>query len=785
MQLLIDNQHCDLAEQKITLPRLDLSRLGEVAAHREGRKLRLKLPATTTNDALFGFARDPETAHRFNRNEHTARMVAEDATLLEGAVMLEEASDEGYTILIRERGTAWANQAALRLLHELQINYKASFAPKTILSSWTNDAPVKFFPIHRDDYLQQSSGSDLLPAERLLTVDDYHPFLHLATLIEQIFREAGYTIESRFFASEFFRKLYLSGAYSSHDTTAALNRMGFLARRMTTVTAEANYMGRVYADPAALQHTVGNLVECTVPMTLDEDGEAVQEIYANGHCFTTEEGRILFRPLSEVYVGFEYYLKYVTQHRIRSRTELTGFDTLYIPGCGLIESKLTNRYVDYRDAIRNNHIYRVLVFDPDPGARYRVVVTLDGVPNTSLVEFRERTHRFTTPTDGVIAEARLQSYYYGDWIECDADWALYDGYIEEQGTTTVEMRLHSAAERITPDQPKYFDTIFFGGATEGMTLMLDKHCSIRPLFSSTPGYGSKIEFQDVARHSIRQIELLEAVAHLFNLRFMTDEERRVVHIEPSDVMYRTSQVVDWRDRVVLDEPVMFVDGTSALHEKHTWCYGESEGAVKRLEQEEDMRLGAWSFEVASAAALTGEKVHRNPLFHPSTSSVGHYLNAPSAQLLQVGDRDSLLGDGANFSPRIVSFRGLEPLPAGERWGYPAFSDHYPLIAFHYPPRGERAGFSLCFEDRAGVKGLHRHYDNDLRAEVEGGRVELTLRLAPHEVEALQRCAGEGATLRSIFHLRSTCGEFRAILQSIERYDPTNEYLCCTFLRIDR
>ena len=84
-----------------------------------------------------------------------------------------------------------------------------------------------------------------------------------------------------------------------------------------------------------------------------------------------------------------------------------------------------------------------------------------------------------------------------------------------------------------------------------------------------------------------------------------------------------------------------------------------------------------------------------------------------------------------------------------------------------------------------MKGLHRHYDNDLRAEVEGGRVELTLRLAPHEVEALQRCEGEGATLRSIFRLRSTCGEFRAILQSIERYDPTNEYLCCTFLRIDR
>lgn len=60
MELLIDTQRCDLPLQEIQLPRLDLSRLGEVAAHREGRTLSLRLPATPTNDRIFGFARDPE-----------------------------------------------------------------------------------------------------------------------------------------------------------------------------------------------------------------------------------------------------------------------------------------------------------------------------------------------------------------------------------------------------------------------------------------------------------------------------------------------------------------------------------------------------------------------------------------------------------------------------------------------------------------------------------------------------------------------------------------------------
>ena len=785
MQLIIDQKVCDLATTEITLPKLDLSRLGEVAAHREGRTLILDLPATPTNDALFGFARDPESANRFRATSHSARLEEAGAVLLEGTALLEAASDAGYRVRLREGGTAWANQAALRLLHELEIDYHGFFAPQTILESWTNDAPVKFFPIHRDSYEQQISGTDLLPAERLLTVDDYHPFLHLATLIEQIFREAGYTLRSDFFSSEFFRKLYLSGAYSSHDTTAARNRMGFLARRLTTISAEADYMGRVYADPAALYNTVGNLVESASPLAVDEDGEAVQELYTNGHCFTMEQGRILFRPLTEVDVGFEYYLKYVTEHRIRSRTELTGFDTLYIPGCGLISSKLTNRYEDQRHAIRNNHTYRALVFDHAAGDRYRILATVGGTTPTVLVDFSERTTLLTTPTSGALTAPRLQRYRDGRWEDCTLDWALYHGYIEETGTTTVEMRLHSAAELVTPDDPKYFDTIFFGGAEEGMTLTLDKHCSVRPLFSSTPGYGSTIDFRSVARHSIRQIELLEAVAHLFNLRFMTDEKARTVYVEPADAMYSSGEEVDWRDRVVLDEPVTWMDCSGTLHEKQTWCYGAGEGAVSRLELELGSRFGAWSRHFDSVATLAGEKVFRNPLFHPSVNSLGHYLNAPSASLLEVGDRDSMEDDGANFSPRLVLYEGMIELPEGEQWGYPAFSTSYPLIAFHLPRMGQLQGFSLLFENRDGLQGLHRYYLNDLQALAEGGLVELTLRLTPHELESLQRCEGEGANLRSIFRLRASCGEFRGRLYAIERGNYAEGKVRCTFLRTDR
>lgn len=789
MELRIDQQRCDLAERSIVIPALDLTTASDPNALREGRTLTITIPATPFNDRLLGFGRDPESATRFNASSHRATLACDEILLFEGRVVLVEASDRGYTLRIKEGGTDWAHRAALMRLNRLNIDYTSSLTPRAILESWTDESPVKFFPIHRDDYAQQSNGTDLLTPERILTVDDYHPFLHLATLVEQLFTEAGYSIESRLFSTEFFRSLYMSGAYPSRDTTAARNKMGFVARRLGAVTAEADYMGRVYADPSALYNTVGNLVESATPMAVDEDGEVVDTLYNSGHCFTEEEGRILFRPLSSVSVGFEYYLKYTTDHRILSRERLTGFDTIYIPGCGLLEATLANRYQDQRDSLRTYHQYRVVVFDHILDTRYRLLYTLDGVSNTFWAVFDTRTALVTTAEKGVCEEPKLQ-YWSADglWVDYAGDWALYNGYIEECGYTEVEMRFRSPAELVTPDSPKYFDRIFFEGAEEGMSLTLDKRCSITPDFCSTPGYGSPLDFRTVAQHAIRPIELLEALAHLFDLRFLTDEASRTVRIDPAEMLYAEESEVDWREKCILDPAATLLDRSGELHEQESLGYQAGTGAVARLEADEEATFGAWSFAVESTAALEGERMRRNPLFAATLSSVGHYLNAPSARLLQVGDRDSLEEDGTNFSPRIVSYRGLVALPDGERWGAPSNGGSYPLAIFHLPPEvveEQQQGVTLCFDDRDGVEGLHRYHEATLRNRVEGGSVEQTLRLTPAEYALLMRLEGEGATRCSRFRLRTELGECTATLRRIGAYDPEKGVIRCTFDRVDR
>ena len=783
MELTIDGVRCDLGTQRIAVPGYDAGRLADIDACREGRTLTLTIPATPRNDAALRFARDPYASPRFGEQIHTARISHEDATLLEGTVRLMSASDEEFRIEIREGGTRWAEQAARRMLDTLGIDYLAALTPTTILESWTADTLVRFLPVQRDAYPQQSNPQDLLPAERMPSTDDYHPYLHIAPIVERIFAEAGYTVESRFLRSEFFRSLCMSGAYASTDTSAAEARMGFFARRLGPATAAANSSGRVYADPKALYNTVGNIVETATPQTPDADGEPVPELTNNGGCFAVRDGAIGFTPLAETNVGFEFHLRYTTDHRILSRTRLKGFDSVYLGPGSEMRFALTNRYKDRRSELAANRTYRIVVFDHTEGSRYRLTCTRDGAAGVQWGEFAARSAQVTTPASGNCSDPVLLAAAGSGWVPCASDWALYDGHIGETGQTVVELRVRTASERIAAGTTRKFDQIYLFGADPGMSVTLHKECSLRPVFRSGPGFGSSVRFADMVRHGIRQAELLRALAHLFNLRFHTDEATRTVRIEPSDDFFGSGPEADWRTKSDLSQPVVREDIATGMHERRTWRYREGDGAVARFDAENDEPLGAWSFEAPSRAALQGEEVRTNPLFRPTLNAAGHYLNAPSALLMQVGDRDDLSPAGSEVSPRIVRYAGMHSLPPGERWGYPSQQNAYPLAAFHFAGDGETDGFTLCFEDRDGLRGLNRYLERQARTEGSLERITLSLRIAPHEFEALLTPGTGAPDIRSVFRIETGCGAVAATLHRIEAYDPEAASVRCTFTRL--
>lgn len=784
MQITIDGRECDPGSAQLLRPGFDAEKLADPESAREGTSLTVLLPSTPRNDAIFGYARDPHTATRFNASLHTAEIRWESALLFSGVIHLTETSQTGFEAKIRSGASRWAKNAVREMLHALPVKFSMTLTPTTICAGWSDNSPVKFLPVQRDEYPRRSNSPDLQPAERLLSVDDYFPFLNIATLFDALFDEAGYRIESRFFRSEFFRSLYMSGAYVSHDTEALHSHMGFLAGRQHTIHAAADTLGRVYANPFSTENSVGNIVETALPQSMDEDGNTLTEVFDKGGCFTKKNGQIVFQPLTKVSVSFEYHLRYTTEHRIMSRTRLAGFDSVYLgPGCDMPFS-LANRYADRRETLSADFEYRAIVFTHTPGARYKLTMTHNGTADFVWAEFAARSALVTTPATGTLSDPILWIRSRETWVPCTEDWALYDGYVTETGSTTVELHATTAPRICTPTSPATFDAIYFHGATEGMQFTLHKESTLRSRFTSHPGFGMLVAFEDVARHRIRQMELLKAIGHLFNLRFYTEERSKTVWIEPADDFYGTGTTADWRDRTDFSENVTYRDLALAIHEKRTWCYAEADGATARYNAETEDPFGEWTAQTDSRAAKEGNERLENPLFHPTINAAGHYANAPSALLPQVGNRDDIEDSGTgNFSPRILRYCGLKPLSAGERWGYPSAKASYPLAAFHFPGDWHTEGFTLCFEDREQQQGLHRYYDKQVARESVRQQIALTLRIEPHEFEALFSPGTGAPDIRSVFLIDTGNGSVRATLRRIESYDPSRSSARCLFIRL--
>lgn len=782
MELKIDDLLCDLCPGRIAIPGFDARHLGDPGKARTGRSLRLRLPATRRNNAVLRYARDPFAAEGFNHTLHRAALRAEGALLLAGTVRLTGASAEGYEIEIRDGGAAWADRAALKRLAELEIDCSCTLTPTAIEAGWQECGTVEFLPVVRDAYPEQSDPADLQPDRRVLTPDDYHPFLHVATLVERIFAEAGYRLRSDFFSTEEFRSLYMSGTWGGRDTAALERRMGFRAGRRDAATAAADALGRVYADPNAVAATVGNVVDTAAAGATDAAGEPIAGLYDNGGCLATDAaGRICFTPTTAIAAGFEYDLRLTTDHRIRDRQRLTGFDGVYLGTGADIRFTLPNRYEDRRGALAAGRSYRAIVFDHAAGRSYRLTATVAGTAGVVLAEFATRTAAVTTPAAGVpTAAVLLCRTGEGAWSPYGGDWALYDGFVAETGRSSVRLRVRTAAEELTPTAPKRFNGIYFHGAEEGMHLTLDARCTVRPLFSAAPGYGATVAATDLLPHGVRQAELVEALGHLFNLRFLTDGASRTVWVEPADDFYRGE--VDWSGRTDFAHPVRMTDIALELHERRTWRYRDGDGAVTRLERAEGGRFGAWSTETASVAALQGEAEAVNPLFAATWSSTGDFAEAPSARVMHMGDRDA--EEEEPLTPRIVRYAGLRPLPEGEHWSGTDYGTSYPLAAFHCAGDAPGERFTLCFGDRDGIEGLHRRYDRQTAVEQTRQRIELWLRIAPHEFEALFAPGLGEADLRSVFRIDTGQGTVRGVLRAIGDYDPEAASVRCVFTRIE-
>ncbi|MBP3612741.1 MAG: hypothetical protein J6J14_06030 [Rikenellaceae bacterium] len=779
MKLYIDEKLCR-TDSATVAPKIgfDATDLNRFEALRAGRRYRLSIPICRTNRAIIGYDDRVLDATSFNDADHKARIEFDGATLIEGTVLLvaveRNVAGGRFEIEVISGAHEWARTASLRRLNEVAIDFESAFDSNAIIDSWNGDSVVRMLPVLRDRYSDVRSEVELMPVQQIPALTDFHPFVRVPRLVEAIFADAGYTIDFPLLATEPFSNLVMSGRFAERDTSRLDARMGFRAGRSEATTAVADEHGMVYANPFTSLNTVGNLVDTVAP------SEEAADLHAADDSFRIEEGGAIFSPPEKVTASIVCQFHYLTDYRIATRYTLRGFDTICLDVANQYKFALANRFVDHRPTIRAGMEYRVVVFNHIEGSNYRLMyIAKKGTTATEqlAVEFSSDNALLTIPANVTPYEPTLMYRHAGAnaYLPCPNDWALYAGYVEMEGQTEVEVTVATTPREVSASEPFEFRKIAFAGAAEGQSMTLYASTRAYPSFQPNPALGSTFTLADVMHHDLRQVDLLEALAQMFNLRFYTDPIERKVYIRSAAEMIDREQIVDWSDRIIDSLPITVGSLAERGDEATRHRYQVGDGAVARYNQQHDDRYGEWVGEVRSKLADEGERDACNPIFAPTINASELFALAPSVSLPQVGDRDADDPAQLNFPTKILIYHGLQILPEGERWGLLAGA--YPLADFHSTEG------SLCFEDRDGAEGLHRYYDAHYEELNEARYVTLSLRLSAADLLPIIATDPAGRDLRAVYRLVIGGEEELYRLDAIEEFRAEECVARCRFVQL--
>lgn len=781
LKIYVDGVALETLEQPEVVISYDAESTRDVESARSGRMVEVALAVNDRNEAIFAGEGYMHAQSRFNAAQHTAAVEYDGEVIVEGAVTLRSLGREGavsrYTLLIEWASGAWAEMAATQLISLLPVDFSIYLRQADIIEAWEDETqPVQFFPVHRDDYESESSSASLEVVRKIRGIDDYHPFLKVDRLLHSIAEQSGYTLESEFLESEEFRTLYMSGDYESQQNTTARAAMDFKVGRCESESAIADYSGRVTISPYVAANAISTIVDI-------ESLEQVSGCFESNDCLSVVDGAVVFTPTTQVSVGFEFRLRYIADYKILSRTRLCTFDNFYFGVSPIVKVEIANLFTDERDSTLQSGLeYLVVVFDHVEGTSYRLVGCVNGASTTTtLATWSSRTTRFSKSFTTSLTNLVVQVASGSSYTTLTDDWALYQGYVEEEGDTEIDLTIRTSPDSYSPTSPRSFGVVYMEGAEEGMSLTLLEGTTITPYFSGYPGYGEEVVFEDLAQLGERQDTLVESVMQLFNLRFFVDERARKIYLEPLDTLYDESVIWDWSDRVVDPTAMTFEDCALDLYRCRTWGYQAGDGTTNRITgftyipgsdypdapeaepAQSDVaayspEYGAWQRGIVNYASRDGDQSILNPLYSPSQSTL--------SDILIVGDRDDEESyDTLEFSPRVARWCGTNS--SGE-----------PSVSFH----NATAGHTLCFEDRDGVAGLNKYYTRQIEQEERGQYVTLSLRLSPNELAALYTVVDGMPSLLSCFRFRLQGESVLCRIEAIEEYRVGGDGVAkCKFL----
>ena len=419
-----------------------------------------------------------------------ARIKSDGVTVFEGYARIEKAiTGRGgrYTCHILQDASAWPELLGESKLCDLSFPTHIKDY-ETVVNSWdkTVDEMSYVYPAISYGKWGLGTGNEADYANQPKTIDDFHPAVYLKAIVDRIFGNIGYTIESKFFNSDRVKKMIVPFT-SGEDYAPTDNTMG----------ESGDYSG-----------TAQKTNQQALPDLPDSD---------SGETPTNKR----YYPVLSVIAGSEFMtpgVSYATQNGYT--VPFTGIYNMYY------SAKISQSQSDLSEKGRWSCYFHV----------NGQAMTGSGYQNISAASNSTYTYgpEYLSYNGG-------SGYTNMTWWSFDSSGSTWDYKDFEMFNVQLNQ-----GDKVQVSFYGRNHSLNWGNWSD----IDDQFFMVYPSATNTfnPG-GQVVSLGQVLGCGTKQKDLLKSLTEIFNLYWHTDSARKTIIVEPFNDFFGSGKLIDWTDKL--------------------------------------------------------------------------------------------------------------------------------------------------------------------------------------------------------------------------------------------
>ena len=738
-QLIINNQTVDVYSENdvLTVVSYMISEISDVQTRRNSTSKTIKLPGTSRNKKIFGFADDLNVADFNGQNVTMLGTIREDGTdILTGSVNLNDvtqvAGEVVFNITIIGNSGEWVE--AMKSSRLLGIDLQA-----THLKTSANIKEY-FDPSHPYAYALINNGS--FGSEVVITSIDVNQYGLALCMLEGT--NVVHNLRTNFAIGDIVVGAKFSD--SQYNTQHIIDDIGTTPEGVQFFRLRMLSLGD---DAGVLRSIKGNVVIEERPLVLNVRAILIRMFALAGYTISSTFidsdffKRVFLLPGSE---------KHTQDFVTLNATKIGMMGDAYTSGVVYIEPYPFNLGIKNDAGMYSLGTHKFTATEAMHGiftAQFKIKGSegykvwadfrVNNIPvemnrNTTQLELEEANYQIFSQE----AELRLQA---GDYVTVGL---MIPAVNEDVGHLTVSK------------DESWFNIAISDKIIKGSTIV--------------PGNFLP---------DVTQLEFIQAVRHAFNLYFLTDINMKTVYIEPRDSFYKTNKTIDLTGKLDIGREIKFEELGSDFTKTLAFRFKQDSAdfGVQAWEKANAARYSTYVATINNKFCNAGETAIENPLFAATLMDAFPRLGLSSILPKIWGEPPA--GDTYperldKYEPRLLYCAGTRNCLSGETWKYEGTSQSSYLL-FCSKDSETVNNNSLLFEQNALDLELYtKHYANYIRTLNEGRKITAYFKLTAADVQALMTVDPSGVNVRdfrSLVYFRHRGEVTNCRLDSVQEYAP--------------